>query len=78
VVPREDLAAAIAALSELPPALDFGADEAWRAMLVLDVDCAAPPRGLARAEGAADFLALMGRKNVGPAETGTFLLIRSW
>ena len=34
VVPREELAAAIAALFELAPPLDSDADEAWRAMLV--------------------------------------------
>nr|WP_261988809.1 hypothetical protein [Streptomyces sp. wa22] len=34
VVPRQELAAAIAALFELTPPLDSDADEAWRAMLV--------------------------------------------
>ncbi|MET8248054.1 hypothetical protein ABZV31_28815 [Streptomyces sp. NPDC005202] len=34
VVPRHELAAAIAALFELTPPLDSDADEAWRAMLV--------------------------------------------
>jgi hypothetical protein len=34
VIPRQELAAAIAALFELAPPLDSDADEAWRAMLV--------------------------------------------
>ncbi|MCX4632710.1 hypothetical protein OG755_39890 [Streptomyces sp. NBC_01443] len=34
VVPRHELAAAIAALFELTPPLDSDADEAWRSMLV--------------------------------------------
>ncbi|MEU2358702.1 Tn3 family transposase [Streptomyces misionensis] len=92
VVPREELAAAIAALFELTPPLDSDADEAWRAMLVNRfgavrpflkllvqvVDFDASPEGLPVLKALRSLPDLMGRKKVGPDEIDTSLLIGSW
>ncbi|MEU6651974.1 Tn3 family transposase [Streptomyces sp. NPDC046900] len=92
VVPRHELAAAIAALFELTPPLDSDADEAWRSMLVSRFGTVRPFLGLlvkvvdfgATPEGAPVLTALkslpdlMGRKKVGPAEIDTGLLVGSW
>ncbi|MCX4906456.1 hypothetical protein OHA11_19360 [Streptomyces sp. NBC_00878] len=86
VVPRHELAAAIAAL------LDSDADEAWRAMLVNGfgtvrpflrllvkvVDFGATPEGLPVLTALKSLPDLMGRKKVGPKEIDTDLLIGSW
>jgi hypothetical protein len=92
VVPRHELAAAIAALFELTPPLDSDADEAWRAMLVTRfptvrpflkllvtvVDFGATPEGLPVLKAMRSLPDLMGRKKVGPAEIDTSLLVGSW
>ncbi|MFI0192121.1 Tn3 family transposase [Streptomyces sp. NPDC017082] len=92
VVPREELAAAIAALFELTPPLDSDADEAWRAMLVTRfptvrpflallvqvVDFGATPEGLPVLKARKSLPDLMGRKKVGPDEIDTSLLAGSW
>lgn len=94
VVPREELAAAIAALFELTPPLDSDsdADEAWRAMLVNRfgalrpflkllvqvVDFGATPEGLPVLKALRTLPELMGRRKVGPTEIDTSLLIGSW
>ncbi|MET7503281.1 Tn3 family transposase [Streptomyces microflavus] len=92
VVPRSELAAAIAALFELTPPLDSDADEAWRAMLVTRfgtvrpflkllvkvVDFDATPEGEAVLDALKSLPELMGRKKVGPAEIDTGLLTGSW
>ncbi|KWX04834.1 transposase [Carbonactinospora thermoautotrophica] len=92
VVPRHELAAAIAALFELAPPLDSDADEAWRAQLVTRfgtvrpflkllvkvVDFGATPEGLPVLKALRALLDLMGRKEVGPAEIDTGLLVGSW
>ncbi|MFE2195523.1 Tn3 family transposase [Streptomyces olivaceus] len=92
VVPRHELAAAIAALFELTPPLDSDADEAWRAMLVnrfgtvrpflklliTVVDFDATPEGEPVLSALLSLPELMGRKKVGPAEIDTGLLTGSW
>ncbi|WP_331723218.1 Tn3 family transposase (plasmid) [Streptomyces sp. NBC_00111] len=92
VVPRHELAAAIAALFELTPPLDSDADEAWRAMLVNRfgtvrpflkllvsvVDFDATPEGEAVLGALLSLPELMGRKKVGPAEIDAGLLTGSW
>ncbi|NEA59636.1 Tn3 family transposase [Streptomyces sp. SID13666] len=92
VVPRVELAAAIAALFELTPPLDSDADEAWRAMLVTRfatvrpflmllvtvVDFGATPEGAPVLAALKSLPDLMGRKKVGPAEIDTELLAGSW
>lgn len=92
VVPRHELAAAIAALFELTPPLDSDADEAWRAMLVnrfgtvrpflkllvTVVDFDATPEGEPVLGALLSLPELMGRKKVGPAEIDTTLLGGSW
>nr|BBG20802.1 transposase [Streptomyces fradiae]BBG20806.1 transposase [Streptomyces fradiae] len=92
VVPRHELAAAIAALFELTPPLDSDADEAWRAMLinrfgtvrpflkllVSVVDFDATPEGEAVLGALLSLPELMGRKKVGPAEIDADLLTGSW
>ncbi|AOP47929.1 Tn3 family transposase [Streptomyces lydicus] len=91
VVPRHELAAAIAALFELTPPLDSDADEAWRAqlvtrfavvpflkLLVTVVDFGASPEGVAVLKALKSLPDLMGRKKVGPAEIDTGLLTGSW
>jgi TnpA family transposase len=92
VVPREELAAAIAALFELTPPLDSDADEAWRSMLVIRfptvrpflkllvqvVDFGATPEGLPVLKALKALPDLMGRKKVGPDEIDTSLLAGSW
>lgn len=91
VVPRKELAAAVAAMVELAPPLDSDADEAWRRMLVSRFSTVRPFFKLlvevvdfdATAEGAPvlrAFLALpelMGRKKVAEAEIDTELLTGS-
>ena len=92
VVPRSELAAAIAALFELTPPLDSDADQAWRAMLVTRfgtvrpflkllvevVDFGATPEGASVLAALKSLPDLMGRKKVGPAEIDTELLAGSW
>ncbi|MFH8642302.1 Tn3 family transposase [Streptomyces goshikiensis] len=92
VVPRRELAAAIAALFELTPPLDSDADEAWRSMLVTRfgtvrpflkllvtvVDFGATPEGLPVLAALKTLPELMGRKKVGPTEIDTSLLVGSW
>ncbi|EFE85439.1 transposase for transposon [Streptomyces albidoflavus] len=92
VVPRHELAAAIAALFELTPPLDSDADEAWRAMLVgrfgtvrpflkllvTVVDFDATPEGEPVLAALLSLPELMGRKKVGTAEIDTTLLGGSW
>lgn len=92
VVPRNELAAAIAALFELTPPLDSDADQAWRAMLatrfgtvrpflkllVKVVDFGATPEGAPILAALKTLPELMGRKKVGPAEIDTELLAGSW
>nr|WSZ95889.1 Tn3 family transposase [Streptomyces sp. NBC_00857] len=92
VVPREELAAAIAALFELAPPIDSDADEAWRTMLVTRfptvrpflallvqvVDFGATPEGLPVLKALKSLPDLMGRKKVGPDEIDTSLLVGSW
>jgi TnpA family transposase len=92
VVPRHELAAAMAALFELTPPLDSDADEAWRAqlvtrfgtvrpflkLLVTVVDFGATPEGLPVLKALKSLPDLMGRKKVGPAEIDTGLLTGSW
>ncbi|WSJ92003.1 DUF4158 domain-containing protein [Streptomyces sp. NBC_01320] len=92
VVPRSELAAAIAALFELTPPLDSDADQAWRAMLVTRfgtvrpflkllikvVDFGATPEGAPVLAALKSLPELMGRKKVGPAEIDTELLAGSW
>ncbi len=92
VVPRNELAAAIAALFELTPPLDSDADQAWRAMLatrfgtvrpflrllVKVVDLGATPEGAPVLAALKSLPDLMGRKKVGPAEIDTELLAGSW
>lgn len=92
VIPRGELAAAIAALFELTPPLDSDADEAWRAMLVnrfgtvrpflkllvTVVDFGATPEGLPVLKALKALPDLMGRKKVGAAEIDTELLTGSW
>ncbi|MFF8653793.1 Tn3 family transposase [Streptomyces huasconensis] len=92
VVPRHELAAAIAALFELTPPLDSDADEAWRAMrvnrfgtvrpflklLITVVDFDATPEGEPVLSALLSLPELMGRKKVSPAEIDTGLLTGSW
>ncbi|WP_331761108.1 Tn3 family transposase (plasmid) [Streptomyces anulatus] len=92
VVPRNELAAAIAALFELTPPLDSDADQARRAMLatrfgtvrpflrllVKVVDFGATPEGAPVLAALKTLPELMGRKKVGPAEIDTELLAGSW
>ncbi|MFF1921347.1 Tn3 family transposase [Streptomyces sp. NPDC058221] len=92
VVPREELAAAIAALFELAPPIDSDADEAWRTMLVTRfptvrpflallvqvVDFGATPEGLPVLKALKSLPDLMGRKKVSPDEIDTSLLVGSW
>jgi TnpA family transposase len=92
VVPRSELAAAIAALFELTPPLDSDADQAWRAMLVTRfgtvrpflkllvkvVDFDATPDGAPVLAALKSLPELMDRKKVGPAEIDTELLAGSW
>ncbi|MBH0247317.1 Tn3 family transposase, partial [Streptomyces cavourensis] len=92
VVPRKELAAAVAAMVELAPPLDSDADEAWRRMLVSRFSTVRPFLKLlvevvdfdATAEGAPVLRAflslpeLMGRKKVAEAEIDTELLAGSW
>ncbi|MEU1216374.1 Tn3 family transposase [Streptomyces sp. NPDC005790] len=92
VVPRSELAAAIASLFELTPPLDSDADEAWRAMLVTRfgtvrpflkllvkvVDFDATPEGAPVLAALKSLPELTGRKKVGPAEIDTALLVGSW
>ncbi|MFC9916043.1 Tn3 family transposase [Streptomyces sp. NPDC127197] len=92
VVPRHELAAAIAALFELTPPLDSDADEAWRAqlvtrfgtvrpflkLLVTVVDFGATPEGLPVLKALKSLPDLVGRKKVGPSEIDTSLLTGSW
>ncbi|MEU1941797.1 Tn3 family transposase [Streptomyces sp. NPDC020125] len=92
VVPREELAAAIAALFELAPPIDSDADEAWRSMLVTRfptvrpflallvqvVDFGATPEGLPVLKALKSLPDLMGRKKVSPDEIDTSLLTGSW
>ncbi|MEH0564456.1 DUF4158 domain-containing protein [Streptomyces silvae] len=92
VVPREELAAAIAALFELAPPIDSDADEAWRTMLVTRfptvrpflallvkvVDFGATPEGLPVLKALKSLPDLMGRKKVSPDEIDTSLLTGSW
>ncbi|GAA5052436.1 Tn3 family transposase [Streptomyces similanensis] len=92
VVPREELAAAIAALFELAPPIDSDADEAWRSMLVTRfptvrpflallvqvVDFGATPEGLPVLKALKSLPDLMGRKKVSPDEIDTSLLVGSW
>jgi len=92
VVPRRELASAVAAIAELTPPADSDADEAWRAMLVsrfatvrpfLPQLCQVIEFG-ATAEGRPVLAALrtlpglMGRKRVTPAEIDISLLPGSW
>lgn len=92
VVPREELAAAIAALFELAPPIDSDADEAWRTMLVTRfptvrpflallvqvVDFGATPEGLPVLKALKSLPDLIGRKKVGRDEIDTSLLVGSW
>lgn len=92
VVPRSELAAAIAALFELTPPLDSDADQAWRAMLITRfgtvrpflkllvkvVDFDATPEGAPVLAALKSLPELMGRKEVGPGEMDTELLAGSW
>ncbi|WP_405755688.1 DUF4158 domain-containing protein [Streptomyces sp. NBC_01411] len=92
VVPRSELAAAIAALFELTPPLDSDADQAWRAMLITRfgtvrpflkllvkvVDFDATPEGAPVLAALKSLPELMGRKKVGPGEIDTELLAGSW
>ncbi|UKY47592.1 Tn3 family transposase [Streptomyces inhibens] len=92
VVPRDELAAALAALFEPTPPLDSDADEAWRSqlltrfgtvrpflgLLVTVVDFGATPEGLPVLKALKTLPDLMGRKKVGPAEIDTGLLAGSW
>ncbi|CAL2074283.1 protein of unknown function [Streptomyces murinus] len=92
VVPREELAAAIAAVFELAPPIDSDADAAWRSMLVTRfptvrpflallvqvVDFGATPKGLPVLKALESLPDLMGRKKVGPDEIDTSLLVGSW
>ncbi|MFI5774981.1 Tn3 family transposase [Streptomyces sp. NPDC051658] len=92
VVPRSELAAAIAALFELTPPLDSDADQAWRAMLVTRfgtvrpflkllvkvVDFDATPEGAPVLAALRTLPELMGRKKVGPGEIDIELLAGSW
>jgi hypothetical protein len=92
VVPRHELAAAIASLFELTPPLDSDADESWRAMLVSRfgtvrpflklllkvVDFGATPEGHPVLAALKSLQELTGRKKVGPKEIDTDLLVGSW
>lgn len=92
VVPRRELAAAIAAITELAPPLDSDADEAWRAQLVTRfptvrpflvrlttvVDFGATPEGAPVLAALRTLPGLMGRKKVAPDEIGVHLLAGSW
>jgi TnpA family transposase len=92
VVPRRELAAAIAAITELAPPLDSDADEAWRAQLVTRfptvrpflvrlttvVDFGATPEGAPVLAALRTLPGLMGRKKVGPDEIDMSLLAGSW
>ncbi|MGW1997778.1 Tn3 family transposase [Embleya sp. NPDC001921] len=92
VVPRHELAAAVAALFELTPPLDSDADAAWRALLVSRfgtvrpflkllveaVDFGATPEGAPVLAALKTLPELMGRKKVTPAEIDTDLLTGSW
>ncbi|MBG6089617.1 TnpA family transposase [Actinomadura viridis] len=92
VVPRRELAAAIAAIGELTPPLDSDADQAWRAQLVTRfatvrpflelltsvVDFGATPEGLPVLKALRSLPGLLGRKKVAPAEIDTELLVGSW
>ncbi|GAA4973893.1 Tn3-like element Tn3 family transposase [Yinghuangia aomiensis] len=92
VVPRDELAAAIAALFELTPPLDSDADAAWRALLVSRfgtvrpflkllvqvVDFGATPEGAPVLAALKTLPELANRKKVAPAEIDTDLLTGSW
>ena len=92
VVPRHELAAAVAAILELTPPPDSDADEAWRAQLVNRFNTVRPflavltdvVRFEATAEGAPVLAGLrklpglIGRKKVTPEEIDTELLVGSW
>ena len=92
VVPRRELAAAIAAIIELAPPLDSDADEAWRAQLVTRfatvrpflgrlttvVDFGATPEGAPVLAALRSLPGLMGRKKVAPEEIDAELLVGSW
>ncbi|MFC4016240.1 Tn3 family transposase [Nonomuraea purpurea] len=92
VVPRRELAAALAAIGELAPPLDSDADEAWRAQLVTRfptvrpflerlttvVDFGATPEGLPVLKALRLLPGLSGRKKVAPSEIDTGLLVGSW
>ncbi|GAA1587659.1 hypothetical protein GCM10009678_82590 [Actinomadura kijaniata] len=80
VVPRRELAAAIATIGELTSPLDSDADQAWRAQLVTRFATVRP--FLELLTSVVDFGAtpegLLGRKKVAPAEIDTELLVGSW
>jgi len=92
VVPRRELSAALAAITELAPAPDSDADEAWRALLVTRyatvrpflallttvVDFGATPQGGPVLAALRGLADLMGRKKVTPAEIDTTMLSGSW
>ncbi len=92
VVPRGDLAAAVETLTELAPAPDSDADEAWRAVLVTRyptvrpflsllsevIDFGATPQGRAVLAALRGLPGLLGRKKVTPAGIDTSLLTGSW
>lgn len=89
VVPRRELAAAIA---ELAPPLDSDADEAWRAQMVTRfptvrpflvrlttvVDFGATPEGAPVLAALRTLPGLVGRKKVSPDEIDVSLLAGSW
>ncbi|MFF4779182.1 hypothetical protein ACFY05_40830 [Microtetraspora fusca] len=92
VVPRRDLAAAIAAVAELAPPLDSDAEEAWRAQVVTRfatvrpflptltqvVDFGATPQGAPVLAALRSLPGLLGRKKLTPDEIDTDLLAGSW
>jgi TnpA family transposase len=92
VVPRRELAAALAAMFELAPPLDSDADEAWRRQLVgrfgtvrpflkalVDVvDFGATPQGADILAALKSLPGLLGRRKVAPGEIDTGLLAGSW
>ena len=92
VVPRRELAAALAAMFELAPPLDSDADEAWRRQLVGRfgtvrpflkalvevVDFGATPQGADVLAALESLPGLLGRRKVVPAEIDAGLLAGSW
>ncbi|WP_432167823.1 Tn3 family transposase, partial [Streptomyces sp. bgisy031] len=92
VVPRRELAAALAAMFELAPPLDSDADEAWRRQLVgrfgtvrpflkalVDVvDFGATPQGADILAALKSLPGLLGRRKVAPGEIDAGLLAGSW